>query len=250
MGQTLYVFTSASDPASIYKNESLSLNPWLIDMMHQFGASDRSIEAMWTTLPNAADHNPGAPHVVLHKWQDQPVKEICLMLFRQFLNPGDHLDILLDVLLGSIYQRMSWNAIPEDMIYQKDSQECTLSLSKWAQDVLLEGATKSFFGDALLKIEPRLLDSFAMFDETSWKLSYRIPEIFAGDCKKSKAIGEQALGQFFDLPIEQRLDTSLVIREIEKVLRVAEIGSEDMGICGYPSRFWFQVPCEYFANCN
>lgn len=200
-------------------------------MMHQFGASSQSVEAMWSTLPNSTAHKPGAPHVDLQKWQDKPVKEICLMLFRHFLNPGHNLDTLLDVLLGSIHQRMSWNMISESLIDPNHSQDCTLSLSQWAQDVLLEGATKSFFGDTLLEIEPQLLDSFAMFDETSWKLSYRIPEMFAGDCKKSKAIGEQALGRFFDLPIEQRPDTSLVICEIEKVLRIAGIGSADMGIC-------------------
>ena len=233
MGTTIYVFTSSNDPASIYKNESLSLNPWLIDMMRQFGASRSAVTAMWNTLPCTEKEVPGAPHVELHDWEDKPVKEVCLMLFRHMLNPGNHLDVLLDVLLGSIHRQMSWDALSNDIIYNKGDEVCTLSLSKWAQAALLEGATRSFFGSALLELEPRLLDSFALFDDASWKLSYRLPEIFARDCKQHKAIAEQALGRYFDIPVDQRPDTSLVIQEIEKVLRAAGISSKDIGICKF-----------------
>ena len=230
MGDIVYVFTSAHDPAAIYKNESLSMNPWLVDMMHQFGASSPAVQAMWSKVPVEKDQSPMSPGVKLRGWRDQPVKEVCLMLFRALLNPGGHLDTMLDVLLGTIRQRMTWDAVPEHLTLSKTADTCDVSLSLWVQHVLLEGATRSFFGDALMKLEPRLLDSFAQFDETSWKLSYRIPDVFAKDCKSSKAIAEQALGRFFDLPIEERADTSLVILEIENVLRAAGIDSADMGI--------------------
>ena len=161
MGEILYVFTSAHDPANIYKNECLSMNPWLADMMQQFGASPSSVKAMWSQVPVEKDQTPISPGIELHNWRDKPAKEVCLMLFRLLLNPGDHLDIMLGVLLSTIHKRVSWHAIPDHLVLEREVDSCTISLLQWVQHVLLEGATRSFFGDALLKLEPRLLDSFA-----------------------------------------------------------------------------------------
>jgi hypothetical protein len=230
MGGTVYVITSANDPAGIYKNESLSMNPWLVDMMHQFGASAPSVNAMWSPVPVNTGKSPISPEFQLVGWKEKPAKEVCLMLFRLLLNPGIHLEEMLHVLLGSIHQRMQWNSMPKHIVLEETPDHLQISLSKWVQHVLIEGATRSFFGDALLALEPKLLDSFTQFDESSWKLSYRIPPIFAKDCLQPKAIAERALARYFDLPIEQRSDESRVIREIESVLRVSGIPSTDMGI--------------------
>lgn len=154
------------------------------------------------------------------------------MLFRTMLNQGRFADKLLDVLLGTIHTRMTWEQIPEWMILDRSKAQdvCEVSLLKWSQHVLLEGATRSFFGDALLEVEPNLFDSFYEFDDSSWKLPYNIPDIFAGDVKRSKTTAERALTRYFEMPKEKRADASKLVQEIEAVLVSAGIAPKDMGV--------------------
>ncbi len=201
-----------------------------MDMMSQFGASPSSVKAMWSPVPLEDGQSPISPQVALHGWKDKPVKEVCLMLFRLLLVQGTQMEKVLRTLLDTVHTRMSWSTISENIISRQSEDRYTISLSKWCQQVLLEGATRSFFGQALLDLEPDLLKSFADFDETSWKLSYQLPDFLAKDCLQSKAIAENALAKYFDLPRDQRADASLVMQEIESVLRTAGIDSKNMGV--------------------
>jgi hypothetical protein len=231
MGDIVYVITSAQDTVSVYKDDAFSLNPWLVDLMRQFGASPPSIKAMWSLVPGAEKgQGPIDPEVALHNWEDKPVKEVCVMLFRTILHPGQHSDAMLDVLLDTVHERMSWDAIPDWMTLSCNQDTSDVSLLKWSQHVLLEGATRSFFGDALLEVEPNLFDSFYEFDESSWKLPYNIPDLFAADVIKSKATAEQALARYFALPKERRSDASKLVQEIEAILTNSGIQPKDMGI--------------------
>lgn len=231
MGETVYVITSAQDTVSVYKNDAFSVNPWLVDLMRQFGASPPSIKAMWSSVPIAEKtQGPIDPEIALQNWEDKPVKEVCVMLFRTLLHTGQYADAMLDVLLNTVHDRMTWDAIPNWMTENRYQDTSDISLLKWSQHVLLEGATRSFFGDALLEIEPNLFDSFYKFDDSSWKLPYNIPDIFAKDVQKAKATTEQALAKYFSLPRECRADASKLAQEIEAVLTNSGIQPKDMGI--------------------
>ena len=230
MGETVYVITSALDTSMIYKSDQFSMDPWINDLMLQFGASRPSVKAMFSpVLTSEKGEPPIDPSLGLSNWQGKPLKEVCVLLFRLFLNPGHNSETLLQVLLETVNTRMSWEGIPEEQILAKNSGGYTVSLLKWSQHVLLEGATRSFFGKALLDLEPNLFKSFYAFDESSWKLPYKIPEIFAHDVATSKAVAVQALRKYFDLPKDQRSDASLVIQQIESAMRANGIGSADMG---------------------
>lgn len=231
MGEIVYVITSAQDTVSVYKSEAFSLNPWLMDLMRQFGASPGSIKAMWSRVPGTEKgQSPIDPEVALQNYEDKPVKEVCVMLFRTLLNPGNYSEAMLDVLLGTVENRMTWNEIPDWMVLERRGDMSDVSLLEWSKHVLLEGATRSFFGDALLEVEPNLFDSFFEFDDSSWKLPYNIPDIFAQDVLRAKATAEQALAKYFSLPKERRTDASKLVQEIEAVLVDSGIKPKDMGV--------------------
>lgn len=234
MGETVYVITSAHDTGVIFRSDAFSMDPWLKDLTHQFGASQKSIQAMWRTIPTSSDKcesgRPIDPNIGLRGWEDKILKDVCVMLFRLFLNPGQLSDDILHVLLDTVHTRMSWNAVPAFTRLSGSDTECTVSLLKWSQHVLLEGATNSFFGTSLLELEPSLFESFFEFDDSSWKLPYRIPNLFAKDVQSSKATAERALAQYFDLPREKRADAALVTHEIESAMRASGISSKDMGV--------------------
>ncbi|KAF2875750.1 cytochrome P450 [Massariosphaeria phaeospora] len=116
------------------------------------------------------------------------------------------------------------------MVLARHGTTREISLLKWSQHVLLEGATRSFFGDALLDLEPNLFESFFQFDDSSWKLPYRIPSILARDVKKAQAITEKALANYFDLPAERRSDASSLVHQVELFMRASRIQSNDIGV--------------------
>lgn len=235
MGETVYVITSASDTVSVYKSEAFSLNPWLKDLMRQFGASASSVQAMWSPVPQATETctktSSIRTNILNGHLDDKPVKEVCVILFRALLNQDCFARGLLDGLLTTVHARMQWDHIPDWMTLSSSGDNIRdISLLRWSQHVLLEGATKSFFGTALLEIEPNLFDSFHKFDESSWKLPYNIPDIFAVDVKRSKATAEKALARYFELPKERRADASVLVKSIEAVLEQSGIQPKDMGV--------------------
>ncbi|KAF2019660.1 cytochrome P450 [Aaosphaeria arxii CBS 175.79] len=231
MGEVVYVITSAQDTNSVYKKDDyFSMNPWVVELMGNFGASPASVKAMWSNISDA-EKGQSPLDLVLKGWKDKPLKEVCVKLFQTFLNPGQQSDEILKVLLGTIHDRMHWDAIPEKLIHAgQGGNEQIISLAKWSQEVLLEGATRSFFGGKLLDIQPDLFDSFFEFDENSWKISYQIPGPFAQDVQRSKKIAENAFQKYFEVPIEQRPDTSDLMKNVESAMRANGIPPKDMGV--------------------
>lgn len=169
MGQTVYVVTSAHDTTQVLKSDAFSLDPWLFDLLHQFGASTSSVNAMWRAVPTAEKSAPTLdPELGMRNWEDKTVKEVCTLVFRHALNHSQHADAITNNLLGTMHARMDWDAIPTQHTSERSGSTCNVSLLKWAQHVLLEGATCSFFGDLLLEIEPDIFESFFEFDDSSW----------------------------------------------------------------------------------
>ena len=100
-------------------------------------------------------------------------------IFKHQLHPGSQLDELQDVLLGRMHEVMSWDAmtLSSRVVLSQQQQpdgSRRVSLLEWIKFTMLEGATRAFFGSALLdKVDAGLLDDFAAFDDQSWKLVAR-----------------------------------------------------------------------------
>lgn len=99
-----------------------------------------------------------------------------------------------------------------------------MSLFQWCQKVLVDSATKTFFGDILLDISPDFTEHFYDYDENSWKLLYQYPRIFARDLHTAKSKMLNTLVTYLKLPKEQRSDASWLIQTLENEQR--DIGIE------------------------
>ncbi|KAF2478407.1 cytochrome P450 [Lindgomyces ingoldianus] len=217
MGETVYVVTSPQDTASVHRQiENLSMDNWIKELMVQFGATSASINAMWS--PKA-----------MQSASKEPLAHVCQLLFRLQLNPGEYSNQVQERVLRKIHERMTWEEMPTSMILSEAHNSRVISLLHWSQNVLLQGATTSFFGKALLEVEPELFKYFFKFDESSWKLSYRIPPLLAKDLLRAKSFAQDAMQRYFDLPAASRADASWLVQSIEAKMRASGIPSRDIG---------------------
>lgn len=132
-------------------------------------------------------------------------------IFKYQLHPGKHLDKLQDALLGRIHGIMTWEAMTLSCKVVLDHNNIggcrRISLLNWVQFVMLEGATRAFFGNALLdKVDPDILDDFASFDDQSWKLVYRLPPPWSSSMNRSLMRVKASFTKCFEMPVGERLD--------------------------------------------
>lgn len=103
-----------------------------------------------------------------------------------------------------------------------------LSLREWCGDVLLTGATRTFFGEALLKVAPNIFRHFFLFDDNSWMLLYGYPRFLARDMYQSKEATVDGLKRYSELSEERRHDGAHFVRTAEEALRDLDISKRDI----------------------
>lgn len=224
-GQQIYVVTSAIDVATVYKNiERLTFDEYVEDMMIRFGASMPAVQTMFRTsdqLDQACTNlqpNPSRKSLV----------RLCESLYHQALHPGQKLDTLQDNFLGNVHKSLLWESMSSKVILSSGAHHRTISLLAWTREVLLDGATKAFFGDRLIELEPDLYESFFYFDDNSWKFTYKLPRPWSSDVYAAKKTAQDALEAYFKLPLEQRPGATRLVHTLETEMRARGIGTTDI----------------------
>jgi hypothetical protein len=238
VGSNIYVLTSAADAAAMSKNtHELAFDAYIKDMMSSIGSSPDGITKMWlprhpTTKASQADNRYPNP-------LGKPLGQLSEEIFRKQLHPGNHLTHLQGKFLGGIHRSLTWDnlSVPGKVVLSSSFGERTVSLLRWTQATLLEGATNAFFGDALLDRNPGLLDSFSKFDELSWQLSYRVPSPWSKKMQAAKQKSLDALTSYFMLPVEERPGACWLVRALETEMRAAGIKVQDMA-AGLVMAYW------------
>ncbi|CAG8959642.1 hypothetical protein HYFRA_00001545 [Hymenoscyphus fraxineus] len=208
MGQELYIVTSPKDVLSVYKNsKGLDFNPIIKEIMASFGLRASTLDKMFDLDSNGKC------------WMDTAHG-----IFKLQMHPGEKLDELQATFLGNIDKSLNWEKLVGPMVLSNSGNEAkSVSLFKWCGEVLVDSATRAFFGDSIFHIDPNLLADFFVFDADSWKLSYQYPYFAAKDMYDAKKKGETAFAKYLALPREQREDASWVTKSIED-------GIEGLGI--------------------
>lgn len=224
-GNQIYIMNSASDVSVVYKNiEQLTFDDYIEDMMLHFGSSKTAVRTMFA-IPNKADPTPtGLQPNPSHK----SLIHLSESFYRQQLHPGEKLDILQDSFLGNIHNSLQWDAMSAKIIMSSGQEDRTVSLLAWTREVLLDGATRAFFGNRLIELEPKLFESFFYFDDNSWKLTYRIPRPWSNDMYAAKQVAQDAMEAYFKLPREQGPGATWLIQTLETEMKARGIGESDI----------------------
>ncbi|KAH8654972.1 cytochrome P450 [Tricladium varicosporioides] len=228
-GSNIYVLTSAADAFAMSSNtHELVFDAYVKDMMASMGATPDGITKMWEPRPpytKVDDHD--------HRYSNprgKPLGQISEEIFRKQLHPGIYLTHLQTKFLTSIHRALTWERLsaPGKTVLSSSFGEHTVSLLQWTQATLLKGATDAFFGTALLRDNPNLLDNFSEFDERSWQLSYKIPKPFSNEMQVAKQSSLDALTTYFKLPASERPGACWLVQTMEIEMRAAEISEYDM----------------------
>jgi hypothetical protein len=218
--------TSPQDVIAVFKNpKALSFDPFIKNVMQVFGASPAAVEKMYQvdgTTP-------------LHK----SFMEVSHDNFKLQLHPGDKLDTLQARFLGRIDDWLRWDRLAAggpmvlsspgaDGSGSGDGGGLRVSLLEWCKQVMLDTATRAFFGDAMFDVAPRLLDSFFAFDDDAWKLNYRFPRFAAKAMYAAKDSGEAAFARYFGLPKAQRPNAAWMTDMFEQGMRDLGIDEREM----------------------
>ena len=105
----------------------------------------------------------------------------------------------------------------------------------------------ALYGDALLYLEPRLLEYFYTFDQESWKLTFQLPRLFASTMYNAMDIARDAYIRYFQLPRHKRSATCYYLQAVEEKQRKAGMSDADIGIAAQMF-FWglvFVFLCHY-----
>ena len=233
-GETMTILTLASDAAAAYKNTtSLNYDKFVQNLFNAFGVSPTTIERMYQSPEMFLED-----HKSKSLLQSENPLHKCLIhlnsdIYKQQLHPGSRLDALQGKFLSYINKSLCWEKssfwnVPSSTITKAPSSEVTVSLFQWCRGVLIDSATRTFFGDILLDISPDFTEHFFDYDENSWKLLYQYPRIFARDVHTAKSKMLDILVTYLNLSKEQKSDASWLIQTLENEQRDIGIDIRDI----------------------
>jgi len=231
-GQRIYFIMSPKDMATVYKNiNSLTFDGFIRDLYATFGMSKEGIRLMWQTHPSKSfdTSKPNAQQFHLGEG-----------VHREQLHPGAQLEDLTEKYLKQFQHRLAWNMSRASTISTARQRGKVVNLYDWCADVLGHAAIHALFGDALLGLEPRLLEYSYTFDEESWKLTFQLPPLFAKKMHKAKDNGRNAYVRYFKLPAHQRSGACPYIQTVEAKQRLAGMNDTDIAIAAQMF-FWGSV---------
>jgi hypothetical protein len=182
MGEELYIATSAQDVSSIYKaSKAFDFNAIINDILEGFGITASTMQKMYEPSWAQGKH-----------WID-----IIHEIFKEQMHPGEKLLDLQATFLQKIDDCLSWEGLSGAMVLSEPSDHVkVVSLYKWTYEVLVSAASTSFFGNAILDVNPDLLKDFLIFDTDSWKMLLKYPHFAAKDMFEAKARCEAAFERY------------------------------------------------------
>lgn len=234
---------SPKDMLTVYKNTTaLTFDGFIRDLYTTFGMSKDGIRLMWQANSPQAGQGTSEPNSrQVHLGQG---------VHRQQLHPGDHLEDITAKYLDQIEQQLLWEGITDPSMTEPTEKGQLVDLWHWCATVVGNAAVTALFGNALLKIEPRLLDYLFMFDSESWKLTFQLPPFLARRMHIAKDKGREAFIRYFQVPAEKRPGICYYLRMVEAKQRQAGMNNRDIAIAAQMF-LWGLVPLpsSHWAHC-
>jgi len=213
--------------STVFKNTAqLTFDEYVQNISIRIGMSPSSLHNLWKA--------PSEEHLARVNAFPNPSKKnvahLGEIILKTQLHPGEQAEQLWGSVLENMHIRLSWKHLEESPAILPTGKGIVLSLRKLLFSTLVESSTTSFFGQELLSIEPKLLDYFETFDESSWKLSYRVPKSWAKDMLTAKTQVSTALQKYASISADAKSDACWMIRTLESELHDAGLHSHDIGL--------------------
>ncbi|KAK5997452.1 Cytochrome P450 monooxygenase calL-like protein [Cladobotryum mycophilum] len=222
-GARLYICSAPEDVASLYRNTTtISYQNVIKDMYRWIGVSEDGFEKMFT-LDQSSKHNigmahPQAPSIMInehHRRQTKPGELFNDLLHKRTI-PG------IDRSFQAIVNRSSSSVIGAS------TDSATVSLLGLCTDLFLRGTTTAFLGQKIWEVNPKLLDSFAVWERTNWKYMFQMPEFISGDMVQARNAIINTFVDYLAIPAAERSDCNDFVKSIETMMRDLGVDEKDM----------------------
>ena len=233
------------DISSIYRNTTtLTFDEFVQDLMRSVGTSEEGISKMYDCPRTEKSENLKTEKSnTLHKAMAHSVEDF----YRQQLHPGTLLDGLWARIQNLMNTTLQWDNISGNRVLSTTENTKTLSLLEWCRAAVLPSATTAVWGKRLLQLQPNLMETFVIFDNESWKLTYKLPCFMAKKVHDAKDEIIATFKRYLALPTDQRSGEAWVIRNLGTELRGLGITESDIAAMLVPP-IWVYVPqCHPFA---
>lgn len=221
-GESIAVVLSPTDAAKVYKDEKpFSFDPF-IDTIYR-GVANVSAGGntiLWRT--------PKEGFTSLHP---NPKEKVLVhtgnaLLHKQLLNPLE-LQELTERVLSYIERTTRWDSFFETSILSSHADAKVVSLHCWCRDVLIEAQSRTFFGEYLRELEPRMTAIFDEWDINSWMITYRYPSFMAKAATLPRDRLIRTLTRYLEAPREKRSGGVPFVNELEDEERCAGLSKQD-----------------------
>ncbi|KAH8732404.1 hypothetical protein GQ44DRAFT_766542 [Phaeosphaeriaceae sp. PMI808] len=205
-GETIYIITSVADVSAVYhQTDNLTFDAYITDTMANMGASPDATRQMWQTPQQQSKTQFANP-------KNEPLAHLSLTIFQHQLHPGKPMQELEAVLA-----------------VVKPGKACTVSLLQWTTSMMLKGATEAFFGEAMLRIDPNMLEDYSYFNKHSWKLIYKVPPPWSTGMRTARDAVRTTFAKHFSLPEAERSDACWMMKALELEMKACGISPQDIG---------------------
>lgn len=141
--------------------------------------------------------------------------------FKLQMHPGEKLESLQATFQDNIDRLLQWDQITG--IKSDNGSVKIVSAWQWCRHVLVDAATRAFFGNAIYQVSPNFLVDFYTYDDDAWKQHYGYPRFAAREMYDAKDRCGQAWTAYLSLPAEDRSDASWITKKIEEGLKGLDI---------------------------
>lgn len=220
----MVILTSAEHVADMYKNTADLSFDGLVKMIHRGVAnvSPQGFQTLWRTPQEGFEslHPNPKNQVLVHTGN--------ALLHKQVLS-GAPLEELTARFLDHVEKTTRWDSFFPKSILARASgdSERVVSLHQWTLEVLVDAATRSFFGDALPKLLPDINSIFDRWDMNSYMTTYQYPDFLSQAAIVPRETIIKALTQYLDLPLSERQGAVPFVNELEEEQRHAGLSNSD-----------------------
>lgn len=224
-GQSIYILTSADDVEELYKNKTtVSWEFFVQDLYRWIGFSNKAIERLWQ--PPTEQQKTLTPLRILSP------NEMVAEYQRRQLRPGKKLETLARSMIDHIDGLLQWHnlSIGQTRLRGDSEDPLSLSLIEWTSYAFIHSTTEIYWGRSIFKNDPSFLQTYNIWEKTTWKYVFQIPRFLSRDMYLARDRLIDVFTDYFKLPQSERADaTSWFVPTAEAEMRDIGLTDRDLG---------------------
>ena len=152
-------------------------------------------------------------------------------MHKQQLFPGHQLSLLHDRFVKYFEAALRLENLAQCSYASRSTQdEITVSLGDLTSDIMINAGQDAYFGASLGRLDPRLAETFRVFDDLTWQIFYQYPELLSRKMHNAKAKLITAMERYYNAPAGNRHDAAWFAHSMEAELRNIGFETHDLAV--------------------